>query len=253
MTRDPLVEPSRIAFAGDWHANASWARSAIQYAKDRGADVIVHVGDFGYTFESRFVRAVVSELFLLDIPLMFVEGNHDDPGQLRGPLAPNGLREIGQHLWHIPRGSRWTWHGEAFLGCGGAHSVDRQWRVPGYSWWPEETITDADVQRCIEGGATDWLIAHDCPTGVLIPGIDDRTGPAPFPAAEIEASQEHRKMLCRIVDAVRPQTIVHGHYHVAYDDAGNDFGAHVVGLDMDGTTMARNVRLYDFDRGWIDA
>ncbi len=43
--KDPLAEPSRIAFAGDWHENASWAASAIAYAKDHGADVIVHLGD----------------------------------------------------------------------------------------------------------------------------------------------------------------------------------------------------------------
>lgn len=251
MTRDPLAEPNRVAFAGDWHANVNHAVSAIQYAKDHGADVIVHVGDFGYRFEPRFVRAVIGELFLLNIPLLFVEGNHDDPSAFSGPLAPNGLREIGQNLWHIPRGFRWTWGGMRFLGCGGAHSVDRQWRVPGLSWWPEETITEADVRRCVDGGPTDWLIAHDCPTGVVIPGIDDRTGPAPFPEVEIQASHEHRRMLRRIVDAVQPTTIVHGHYHVAHTDEDNETGARVLGLDMDGKRMADNVRLFEFGYGWV--
>lgn len=252
--RDPfedLGEPSRIAFSGDWHASVTHAVSAIQHAKDHGADVVVHVGDFGYTFRPSFICTVVDELVDLDIPLLFVEGNHDDPSALSGPVAPNGLREIGQNLWHIPRSFRWRWGGMRFLGCGGAHSVDRQWRVPGVSWWPEESLTETDVQRCIDGGPTDFLISHDCPTGVVIPGIDDRTDPAPFPPLEIALAQEHRRMLRRIVDATRPTTIVHGHYHVAYEDADNELGARVVGLDMDGTPMARNMRFYDMDGGWV--
>ncbi len=42
---DPLVPPQRVAFAGDWHVNGGWAERAIAHAKDRGADVIVHLGD----------------------------------------------------------------------------------------------------------------------------------------------------------------------------------------------------------------
>jgi len=53
---EPLATPARIGFAGDWHMNAAWAVAAIRHAAERRADVIVHVGDFGYTFDGRFVR-----------------------------------------------------------------------------------------------------------------------------------------------------------------------------------------------------
>lgn len=247
MTINPLADPDRIAFAGDWHANASRARSGIRHAKDQGADVIIHVGDFGYDYRPGFVTAVTDELVEAGIPLLFVEGNHDDPSALRGPLDPNGLREIGQNLWHIPRGFRWTWHGETFLGCGGAHSVDRPWRRLGISWWPEETITEQDVERCVAGGPADWLITHDCPTGVVIPGIDDRTTPPPFPPMEILRAQEHRAVLRRIVDAVTPKFIFHGHYHVAYESTDNEVGATVVGLADDSAPLDANMRFVYLD------
>lgn len=234
-----------MALAGDWHANVDHAVAAIRYAKEQGANVLVHVGDFGFRFERRFVEAVIVQLFRLDMPLMFVEGNHDDPSPLNDPLAPNGLCEIGQNLWHIPRGFRWRWAGKTWLGCGGAHSVDRQWRIPGYSWWPEETITEADVDRCSTGPA-DVLVCHDTPAGYRIPGLGDGSV---FPASEIAAAERHRDVLRRIVDATHPRTIVHGHYHLAYDvDVDLGYGpVRVVGLDMDGGALDRNVRVFDIE------
>jgi hypothetical protein len=139
-----------------------------------------------------------------------------------------------------------------FLGCGGAHSVDRPFRTPGLSWWPEEAITLEDVRRCINGGRADVLVAHDCPLGVVIPGIDDRTEPPPFPPLEIQHANEHRRLVRLITDVVQPGLIVHGHYHVAYETGEHDwpYPARIVGLDCDGTDLERNVRVFDLEGGW---
>lgn len=242
-------EPQRIAFAGDWHGNADHATLAIAYAKEQGAEIIVHVGDFAYQFTIEFLAAVDSSLRRTGLELWFVEGNHDNPRKLQKRPGPDGLRYVTKHIRHIPRGQRWTWGDVSFLGCGGAHSVDRPWRTAGVSWWKEEAITEADVSRCVDGGPVDVLIAHDCPAGVIVPGIDDRLGPPPFPAEEITRANEHRAMLRRIVDGCWPRLIVHGHYHVAYFKPAN-FGyglVPVIGLDMDGADLARNVTLFDLD------
>jgi hypothetical protein len=118
------------------------------------------------------------------------------------------------------------------------------------SWWAEEAITDEQAARAVAGGPADVLIAHDCPAGVLIPGIDDRTlSEAPFPAFELLRAGEHRQVLRRVVDAVRPAQIWHGHYHRAYT-AVADLGygdVQVVGLDCDGSTLHGNVRAIDLD------
>jgi len=243
----PLETPSRIALAGDWHANDRWAACAIDYAKDEGADVIIHVGDFAYDYSRKFLMTVDRALADYGIPLLFVEGNHDDPGALRGPLGPDGLRQLAPHIWHIPRGFRWQWGDVTFLGCGGAHSVDRQRRTPGVSWWPEEAITDEDVRRCVDGGPVDVLISHDCPTGVTIPGIDDASSPPYWPALEILRATEHRAVLRQIVDGCQPRTIVHGHYHRFYETVAElGYGAvRVMGLDCDGGDFAANVQVVD--------
>lgn len=240
----PLAEPRRIAFAADWHANTSWAVSAVHHAKDQDADVILHLGDFGYRFTAAFRRELTNALNHTGLHLLFVDGNHDDHSWLlRRPVGANGLRQVTDTIWHLPRGFRWTWAGVRFLALGGAHSVDRPWRTPGASWWPEETITPQQASRTIERGPADLLVAHDCPAGVNIPGLS----PDQFPPEEIRAADQHRQLLRTVVDAVQPKAIWHGHYHQRYD-ARPDFGygpVHVRGLDCDGTTLDRNVQVVD--------
>ncbi len=239
------ADPGRVAFAGDWHGNTSWAASAIHHAKDQGADVVVHLGDFGYTFHPSFLRGVADALRHTGLTLLFVDGNHEHHPKLgRYPLDADGLRPVVDGLvWHLPRGHRWEWGGRRFLACGGAHSVDRPWREPGVSWWPGEWVTDADVQRCVDGGPADVLVAHDCPSGVPIPGLR----PDLFPPVEILRGDEHRGVIRRIVDATRPWLVWHGHYHQRYEVAVEfGYGPVVVqGLDCDGTSLAANVVVVD--------
>lgn len=240
----------RVAFAGDWHQNERWGAAAIGYAKDHDADVIVHAGDYGYVYprESSSPRSTT--------PCA-------GPGSSCGPSKATTIgraRSTGRSgraafAGSAPgsgtsrAGTGGSGLGKTFLGCGGAVSVDRPRRTPGVSWWPEEAITGEDVARCVDGGPVDVLVAHDCPAGVVIPGIDDRTGPPPFPPAEIERSNEHRRLVRRIVDGCRPGLIVHGHYHVAYETDQHLMGypARVVGLDCDGSELDRNVRVIDLE------
>lgn len=243
---DPLTEPNRIAFAGDWHANADYADRAVLYAKDQGADVLVHLGDFGYAFTGEFLSTVTATLRYAGLPLLFIDGNHEDHDLLdSAPIGGDGLRQITNRMWHLPRGFRWTWAGTRYVALGGAHSVDRPWRTPGTSWWQQETITERQAQTVIDDGPADVLICHDCPTGVTIPGIDDRVTAPPFPPLELMRSHQHRQLLRRVVDAVRPRWVWHGHYHQRYTqlvDLG--FGPLMVnGLDCDGRNLDANVRV----------
>lgn len=245
-TVDPLATPARIAFAGDWHANTAWAVAAVEHATERGAEVIVHLGDFGYDFRAEFVGGVDRALRKAGVPLLFVDGNHEDfPTLLRYPVHGNGLRRLTDHLWHLPRGLRWQWSGVRLMALGGAHSVDRLWRTAGVSWWREETITAGEAARATAGGPVDVLVCHDCPAGVDIPGLAESAHL--WPPEELALADEHRTLLRSVVDAVRPSEIWHGHYHRRYRAAA-DLGhgpVLVQGLDCDGTNIEDNVVLVD--------
>lgn len=236
--------PDVIAFAGDWHMNGPYAAKAIEYARERGANVVVHLGDFGYTFERRYMLLVAAALRWAGIPLLFVDGNHEDFDQLhRYPVNTHGLRSLGyQGIWHLPRGTRWQWGDTRFLALGGAHSVDRQAREEGVSWWPQERITPFQATIVVNRGPADVLIAHDCPSGVPIPGLD--TTGRQFPLAEITRSDQHRALLRTVVDAVRPRAIWHGHYHQRCSARTVEpWGEMLIeGLDRDGSALAANVQ-----------
>lgn len=240
---NPLTTPKIIAIAGDWHENSSYAVRAIDYAAEKGATVILHTGDFGFRFGQVFMGKVNKALTKNKMTLMFVDGNHDNHHYLGSlPLDPDtGLRPLTKRIHHIPRGFRWEWDEIKFLGLGGAHSVDRQslLRVPGVTWWPEETLSHADIGNAINGGSTDVMITHDCPSGVPIPGLD----PSGFPKEEIKASEEHSKLLRMVVESVKPRVLFHGHYHTYYRHTIKLDGrvCHVVGLSLDGGALQHNV------------
>ncbi len=245
---DPLTEPGRVAFAGDWHGDIAWACQMIWLAAEQEAKAILHTGDFGYRFTAHFLTRLHEALMFVGIPLLFVDGNHDDHQWLaRQKLSVNGLRPLGDWMWHIPRGLRWTWSGLRFLGLGGAHSVDATFRQRGgLMWQPQERITAKQAQLVREGGPADVMLSHDCPTGVNIPGLH----PEDFPAFEIQRGEQHRKLLWKVTDVVRPKAIVHGHYHSAYRvHADIGYGpVEVVGLAENGTSFAKNMHIVDLPR-----
>jgi predicted phosphodiesterase len=234
--------PTTVTFAGDWHANLQWARKAIAAAGEAGAEVIVHLGDFGYDFSREYVRGVERALDRAGVELWFVDGNHEQFPVLESyPIEGDGQRHLSDHISHLPRGYRWEWSGVRFLAMGGAYSIDRQWRRLGESWWSEETITDDQVQRATVGGPADVLVAHDCPTGVVVPGLDNSAHL--WPPLDLLRAGEHREQLRRVVDAVQPRVVWHGHYHRQHD-AVTDFGygpVAVHGLDCDETTLPTNL------------
>jgi predicted phosphodiesterase len=238
----------RVAFIGDWHMNAGWAGRAIRYAADHKAQHLVHAGDFGYTFDARFLDVVTSALRAAGLRLWFVDGNHEDHPKLqRWAVDPEtGRRPLTDRIEHLPRGYRWDWSGVRFLAMGGAYSVDRSSRIEGRSWWPQETITRRQINQASAQGPTDVLVAHDCPSGVQIPGIDDRKA-SWIPPADLARAYENRSELDRLCAATTPRVIVHGHYHTRYmvkTDLG--YGDVVVqGLDCDGVDLDANVAMVE--------
>jgi hypothetical protein len=213
MTHWDDLKPTKVGLCGDWHTNQHFAKRAIEYAKDNGAEVILHVGDFAFRFDNRFMRNVQDALQRTGLVLGFVDGNHDDHAMLGGLVDVHGVTAIPMrpNIFYLPRTYRWTWNDVRFLALGGAHSVDRPWRTPGVEWWPDETISWQEAQRACDDGPCDVMITHDVPAGVRIPCIE--SNPCGFPEAEIYAAEQHRQLLRQVVDQVTPSRIFAGHYH----------------------------------------
>ena len=244
-----MTVPDRIAVAGDWHGNMRWATQQIarigrDVLKDEPRKIILHAGDFGIWPGKPgkiFLDSVEAVLELTGAELWFVDGNHEDFDQLLGlqamsksldPLAPVQVRK---NISWLPRGCRWTWHGRKWLAFGGAVSIDQDFQRKRETWWPQEKITIAQITAAAHGGPADVMLCHDCPSEVILS--------LPVPPPEwlkfVTECEENRRALQLVVDDTKPQHLIHGHYHMAYQKpVVMPYGLiEVTGLDKDGEPL----------------
>lgn len=125
----------------------------------------------------------------------FIRGNHDNPGVCRG------------HKCYIPDGH--VEDDKMFIG--GAHSIDRDYRIEGYSWWPDEQLSGAEFSTIIDvylAAKPRVMITHDAPLSVV---------------KRIHASHHRfddtrtQQALQMMFEMHQPDLWVHGHHHVSFD------------------------------------
>lgn len=241
--------PERIVVAGDWHGNNLWAydvvRKAAEVLKDEPYPLILHLGDFGVwggPSGEKYRKGVSYMLTKKNAVLFFIDGNHENFNILDKRALKYTVPDLGDNIWdgavqvrenlfHLPRGSRWIWHDRKWLGCGGAVSIDKKWRVLNKSWWTQETITPEQAEFVKAGGKCDVMITHDCPSMVFL-----NLPVGMFPHKETAEADAHRVLLQGIVNEVQPEYLMHGHMHRQFTKfiTKNWAKVRVDGLDMDG-------------------
>ena len=83
------------------------------------------------------------------------------------------VQRIRPHILHLLRGQIFTLEGKTFLALGGAESTDKAFRREGVSWWPQESVTLADVEEgmrslAAHGMYADYVITHTLPSCLLV-------------------------------------------------------------------------------------
>ena len=197
-------------FVGDTHDDLDFAESAAKLAQRHGAE-IVQLGDWGFLGPGAPQLEELSGMLVgLGVTLRFVDGNHDDHvslKKLRGRVRVRGV-EIAKNVIYQPRGSiHEDEDGTRFLFLGGAPSIDRASRVEGQSWWPEEVITDAELDLALSAkGPIHALVTHDAPA--FPPGFTPKGSPS-------YQRDQQRSMKCvdKLIRHHRPALHVHGHWH----------------------------------------
>lgn len=246
----------RTAFAGDWHGNVSWARRCLAGFASAGCSTIYHLGDFGLWPDAAGKDYLVRVHRALDEheqSLYIILGNHEDydrVSRMRTDDAGWLCLKNYPRMRFAPRGHVWLDGQTRMAALGGATSIDRGFRIPGRSWWPEEEITQANVQTLAANVAeqgwdrVDVFLTHDAPAG--LPRIGFNPKPAWF-TEEIERDAWAGRVLLReATDNVKPRWLLHGHWHGYYRDtiegvdaARHDYTCEVIGLADDGNP--RNV------------
>lgn len=250
--------PQRILLVGDLHLNTRAALQTIAHARDRGAELVVQVGDFGFwprmSEGQEYLRTVDARLATAGLELWFVPGNHEDWASL-AELTPgeDGLLPIADHVRGIPTGHRWTWGSTRWLAVGGATSVDRHLRTEGLDWFSDEEVTEAQIAATIEGGPVDVVVAHDAPMGTPLLYARYKQHLPPWqrdswwPISALMASDAHQERMHRILDSVGATRWFHGHHHVRYTSTmtTGHGDVEVVGLALDGTPLNELTLLVD--------
>lgn len=230
----------KVMVLGDTHGNTIEALRAVKSAAALNLPVIMQCGDFGLwpgKGGMDYLDLLNAELLTQDIVLVWVDGNHEDFDQLDRLVAHNPKNQWGQtfirsNILYSPRGCKWKMEGKMWMTVGGAVSIDKAYRKQGVSWWPQEQLTDEQLDKIVahheaSPGPVDYLFTHDCPTN------------APFRGRwknDME-SLIHRERMDKLGKTIKPKLWFHGHMHTRFD--GYEFPAYepttkVYGLECDG-------------------
>lgn len=233
---------TRIGLLGDVHGASNVMLDALRRFKKNGITEILQLGDLGVwggTHGTQFLFLTNKWLRENDQRLWVTLGNHEDYDQVNTwHVYENGWMQPLTNIFVATRGLRWEWEGVSFVSLGGAPSVDRAWRWrrqrPGYPlWWSAEDITREDMDKTMDGGYADVMVAHDAPLGIrkiekMISG-----NPFGFTAEDRLYADEGRKKMREVVDTVRPKLYFGGHYHFPVAEKNGDTMYYILAADGD--------------------
>jgi hypothetical protein len=205
---------SKTLFLGDCHSDFLTLERFAFFALERWSNInrIVQVGDFGLYPD--FSIAYWYQKSSLPIPVEFIDGNHEDfrflSQGIRCPYRPSPLYDAV----YLPRG----YSRDGFLYMGGATSIDRKYRKPGFDWFEAENITTDDLEAAlasIRRNPIHTIVAHETTEGA-------------FPLVKKphwSMGDANRIFLETIFQAAKPRTYVHGHlhFHATYKHHGCTF------------------------------
>lgn len=132
----------------------------------------------------------------------FIRGNHDNPAACR------------RHSQCIPDG---TVEGSTMF-IGGAVSIDRAWRLEGYSWWPDEELSYSELQLLIDKYVQikpRVMVTHDCPEEMAQAMLYH------MHQEKLNDGSRTRLALQAMLSAHSPELWVFGHWHRSLDVVSN--------------------------------
>jgi len=218
------TSPEAIFF-GDWHGDLTYALNSLErvYQKFPHVDVYYHVGDFGVWPRGEwYLDEISSSLSAAGKTMIVTGGNHewwDKWDEWCEDGTPYGYE--GTNLIFLPKFYMWTQAGVSFMSVGGASSIDRDRRVQGSSWWPQEEISPETVNKILQMPAltTDILITHessDNPVDPVKRVLADPVKQMQWDYSAVQASEYQRQYVTQVIDYVKPTKHFHGHWHIPY-------------------------------------
>jgi len=198
-----------VIILGDLHGDWGTLKKILNTTED---ETIIQCGDFGFwpnTGEWKRFSNYLKYHPLSPKKIYWCDGNHEHFEYIkRLKLDKDGKCQILPGLFYMSRGSVLKIEDKVILFCGGASSIDRQWRTAGRDWFPEEVVSEyflSDLIKIIDrrlcGFKVDMLISHTCPYEINMVLEDDLIDPTRFVLNE----------LCK---RYSPKRLYFAHWHV---------------------------------------
>lgn len=184
-----------IYVTGDTHGNQGYganhdmtdklSRRKFKEGKDLTKnDYVIIAGDFGFIFSNTSDGQPTKEEkywlnWLDNCPwtTLFIDGNHENFDRLfalsETEMFGSRVGVAGESIFYLKRGEVYTISGKTFFTFGGAQSVDKEHRVVGLSWWPQEEPSTAEMMYGLKnleqvGNKVDFVITHTAPASIAI-------------------------------------------------------------------------------------
>lgn len=208
----------KFIVAGDVHGSARAVRQKIDFAVKHSVNRILVVGDWGHwpgLEGMQFLDKVQAYASEKNVKIFVLGGNHEWwPDWLEKLASPGAIKDedgftyIRSNILYAPKVLFWKWGNKRMAIAAGAVSIDKQHRVEGKSWWPEETFDRESLNSLLKykGPQVDYFFTHDC---------SDYTS-GQYNWLPHHESQQNR---CRIDTALvhlKPKFHFHGHMHNKY-------------------------------------
>lgn len=188
-----------MKFIGDVHGKFSRYREIIREHKNT-----IQVGDMGVGFY-RWPHGEASQNPPYDAMVasnaMFIRGNHDNPHTCKA------------HTQWIADGLVWsTEKGNSVMFIGGGLSIDKAFRVEGYSWWADEELSTQAMMTITDIYLTekpDVMVTHECPAVHV-----DRLHDSHHRLDNSKTTQWFQSLWAQH----QPKLWIHGHHHISAEN-----------------------------------
>ena len=146
-----------------------------EFTKD---DYVIVTGDFGFiwhqpnTYGHKFEQVTLDAINEYPFTTLFVDGNHENFGQLSSyPVVEwhgGRVHKIRDSVLHLMRGEVFNINDKKFFVFGGGLSVDKAYRTPYKTWWPEEEPSKVEYDNAVANLESinwqpDYIITHVMP------------------------------------------------------------------------------------------
>ena len=167
-----------IFITGDTHGDIDYKKLLI--LKERNLsydDYLIICGDAGICWSIWELPRFLKLYNDIGCTIFYIDSNHENFEMLNNmPLVEYKgalMHQIDEHIFHVLRGEIMTLDNKTFLCLGGACSIDKLYRTPYLSWWPEEEITNQDIDNALcnlekVNNKVDYVITHCCDTPTVI-------------------------------------------------------------------------------------